>query len=140
MFYYHLLIATLSLLKKEWKGPNNPNTKLGDALQEAHPVRLDLDLVRLRAGNQASRMDLIKTRDNIKIEQLLIIEQKLYFQLTLWDSFLSLAEIKIDIKKGLAPTTTSSPHGYPKFLLPCIKLVLKSVNYLQQALRKSQKI
>ena len=124
----------------EQKGLNNPNTKLGDALQEAHLAKLDLDPVHLRAGNQASRMDLIRTKDKIKKVQLLIIEQEVCFQPTLWGSYLNLAEIKIGIRRGLTPIITSSPRGYPKFPPPYIKLVSKSVNYLQLALQKSRKL
>ena len=111
---------------------------MGDALQEVHLVKSGLDPVRLGAGNQVSRKDLIRTKDRIKKERLLIIEQELCFQLTLWGSFLSLAGINKGIRKGLEPITTSNPHGYPKFPPPYIRLVLKNVNYLQLALQKSR--
>ena len=52
---------------------------MGDALQEADPVRSDLDLVHLRVENQASRMDLRRTTGKIKKDQLLLVEQELCF-------------------------------------------------------------
>ena len=61
------------------KGPNNPDTKLEDALQEVHLVKLGSGLVHLKVENQVSRMDLIRPKDKIKKELLLIAEQELCF-------------------------------------------------------------